>query len=238
MYFGQNKCCDSCRVMSWLVDVPGLDPFIVLWAWWVSLALSHFQMQCVIPHADSSTIICALLPTTPRLPGVSLWWLVIVVMSFTQSLVGNKQASQLPMNLENVLILRYYFPNYHIFPCAQTFWRSSYSPFANFANLFKNCWPVQSFFFKFFAKLPITWFWSIFSTNSGNVFNLCCTFHVFFFIFQCSITYELVDGILVSLGTFFLFFVSNSFPSSTALSHTWSSWYPPKYCFPDINFPT
>ena len=65
MYFGQNKCCDSCRVMSWLVDVPGRDPFIVLWAWWVSLALSRFQMQCIIPCADSCTIICALLPTTP-----------------------------------------------------------------------------------------------------------------------------------------------------------------------------
>ena len=121
MYFGQNKCCDSCRVMSWLVDVPGLDPFVVLWARWVSLALSHFQMQCVIPHADSCTIICALLPTTPRLSGVSLRWLVIEGMSFTQSLVSNQQASRLPMNLENVLILSYYFHELSYFSMCSNF---------------------------------------------------------------------------------------------------------------------
>ena len=38
--------------------IPGRDPVILLWAWWVSLALSRSHLTCVIPRADSCTIIC------------------------------------------------------------------------------------------------------------------------------------------------------------------------------------
>ena len=39
--------------------VPGRDPVVLLWAWWVSLALSH-SLNCASFHcADSCTIICA-----------------------------------------------------------------------------------------------------------------------------------------------------------------------------------
>ena len=39
---------------SFLVEIP----VILLWAWWVSLALSRSHLTCIIPCADSCTIIC------------------------------------------------------------------------------------------------------------------------------------------------------------------------------------
>ena len=53
MYLAK-MCCDS-KMCSWLVDIPGRDPAVLLWVWWVSLALSRFH-TFVLPHADSHTI--------------------------------------------------------------------------------------------------------------------------------------------------------------------------------------
>ena len=53
------------KTKFWSMDVSGRDPVILLWAWWVSLALSRSLLTCVILRVDSCTIICACLPTTP-----------------------------------------------------------------------------------------------------------------------------------------------------------------------------
>ena len=39
MYLAE-MCCDS-KMCFWSMDIPGRDPVVLLWVWWVSLALSH-----------------------------------------------------------------------------------------------------------------------------------------------------------------------------------------------------
>ena len=90
------------------MDVSGRAPVVLLWAWWVSLALSRSLLTCIIPRADSCTIICACPPTTP----LQVRYILPVMAGDCGDKIPSKSKPQSAgvtscANFENVLHVRY-----------------------------------------------------------------------------------------------------------------------------------
>ena len=95
------------KTCSWSVDVPGQDPVIVLWAWWVSLALSRFH-AFVIPCADSSTISVLYANDTITSPEMSLL-LFTSVFSLRQLVVEMMSTATSPSSISRCHLIRELF---------------------------------------------------------------------------------------------------------------------------------
>ena len=81
MYLAE-MCCDS-KTCFWSMNIPGQDPLVLLWVWWVSLALSCSLNLChSLCRFLHNHLYC--LPTTP-LQVCVLRWLVAEVTNTAQS---------------------------------------------------------------------------------------------------------------------------------------------------------
>ena len=92
------------KTCFWSVDVPGRDPVVLLWAWWVSLALSR---SLNLRHSPCGFLYNHLycLPTTPLRVCV-LRWLVAEVTSTAPSPSATSRRRFPSMSPANLLSFR------------------------------------------------------------------------------------------------------------------------------------
>ena len=83
------------RTKFWSMDVPGRDPVVLLWVWWVSLALSHSLKLASFPvRIPVQSSVLSANDTFTSLVFFFPQWLVIVVTRYPQSPNRNQQASR------------------------------------------------------------------------------------------------------------------------------------------------
>ena len=215
----------------WSMDIPGRDPVVLLWAWWVSLALScslNFASFPVRIPVQSSVLIC-------QRHHYEFSFLSAMAVDCGDEIPSKSKPQPAGVtsyaNPANLLSFRCFVSDF-------LFWSSN----CNFSLVFHKfresstnssvCkrFPYPNFFLNFCPNRHVPYIFHESRKDSSHSLVSSC-------VFQCSIVLLVFARPEDLCGSFFFFLNGNSFPSASTLSCTCSSAYPPRYCLPEMSFP-